>query len=35
MLSNQVEGEIIKLTSEWDEHTIVTWVYEGVDVIYS
>jgi hypothetical protein len=34
MLSNQVEREIIEQTSEWDDHTIVTWVYEGADVIY-
>jgi hypothetical protein len=34
MLSNQVEREIIEQTSEWDDHTIVTWVYEGADAIY-
>jgi hypothetical protein len=34
MLSNQVEGKIIEQGSKWDDHTNVTWVYEGVDVIY-
>jgi hypothetical protein len=34
MLSNQVEGKIIKQAHEWDDHTIVTWDYEGADVIY-
>jgi hypothetical protein len=34
MLNNQVEGKIIKHAHEWDDHTIVTWDYEGVDVIY-
>ncbi len=34
MLSNQVEGKIIEQAREWDNHTIVTWDYEGVDVIY-
>ncbi len=34
MSSNQVEGEIIELVGEWDNHTIVIWVYEGADVIY-
>jgi hypothetical protein len=34
MLSNQVEGEIIELVGEWDDHTIMTWVYEGANVIY-
>jgi hypothetical protein len=34
MLNNQVEGEIIEQASEWDDHTIVTWVYEGANVIY-
>jgi hypothetical protein len=34
MLSNQVEGEIIEQVGEWNNHTIMTWVYEGVEVIY-
>jgi hypothetical protein len=34
MLSNQVEGEIIKQACKWDDHTIITWDYEGEDVIY-
>jgi hypothetical protein len=34
MSNNQVEGEIIKQASEWDNHTIVIWVYEGTYVIY-
>jgi hypothetical protein len=36
MSSNQVEGEIIEQAQvhEWDDHTIVIWDYEGVDVIY-
>jgi hypothetical protein len=34
MSSNQVEGKITKLVGEWDDHTIVTWVYEGAYVIY-
>ncbi len=33
MLSNQVEGEIIEQVHKWDDHTIVTWDYEGVNVI--
>ncbi len=28
MSNNQVEGKIIELTGEWDNHTIMTWVYE-------
>jgi hypothetical protein len=32
--NNQVEGERIKQASEWDDHTIVTWVNEGAYVIY-
>jgi hypothetical protein len=35
MSSNQVEGEMIELTSKWDNHTIMTWVYEGAYVIFS
>jgi hypothetical protein len=34
MSSNQVEGKIIKQIGQWDNQTIVTWVYERVDVIY-
>jgi hypothetical protein len=34
MSSCQVEGEIIEPISNWDNHTIMIWVYEGVDVIY-
>jgi hypothetical protein len=34
MSSNQVKGKIIKQASEWDDRIILTWVYEGVDVIY-
>jgi hypothetical protein len=34
MLSIQIEGEIIKQVCEWDDHAIVTWDYEGADVIY-
>ncbi len=34
MSNNQVEGEIIKQANEWDDHIILTQVYEGVDVIY-
>jgi hypothetical protein len=34
MLNNQVEGEIIEPIGKWDEHTIMTWVYEGANVIY-
>jgi hypothetical protein len=34
MSSNQVEEEIIKHAANWDNHTIVTWVYEMADVIY-
>ncbi len=26
--------QIIKQVQEWDDHTIVTWDYEGEDVIY-
>jgi hypothetical protein len=40
-LKNRPVGEQIFLISfrlekaiEWDDHTIVTWVYEGEDVIY-
>jgi hypothetical protein len=34
MLRNQVEREIIEQASEWDDDTIMTWVYEGAYVIY-
>ncbi len=34
MSSNQVEREIIKQAHKWDDHTIMTWDYEGGDVIY-
>ncbi len=34
MSINQVQEEIIKHAANWDNHTIVTWVYETVDVIY-
>jgi len=34
MLSNQVEGEIIKQAHKWDDHIVMTWDYESVDVIY-
>jgi hypothetical protein len=34
MSSNQVEEEIIEHDANWDNHTIVTWDYEGADVIY-
>jgi hypothetical protein len=34
MLSNQVEGEIIKHARKWDDHIVMTWDYESVDVIY-
>jgi hypothetical protein len=33
MSRNQVEGEIIEQAHEWDNHTIVTWDYEGTNVI--
>jgi hypothetical protein len=33
-VSNQVAKEIIEQPTNWDDHTIVTWVYEGADVIY-
>jgi hypothetical protein len=33
-LSNQVDGEIIEQARKWDDHTIMTWDYEGADVIY-
>ncbi len=34
MSSNQVEKEIIEHDANWDNHTIVTWDYEGAYVIY-
>ncbi len=34
MLSNQVKGEKIEQVGEWDDHTIMAWVYERADVIY-
>jgi hypothetical protein len=34
MSSNQVERKIIKQAREWDDHTIMTWDYEGGDAIY-
>jgi hypothetical protein len=34
MSSNRVEGEIIEQAREWDNHTIMTQVYEGANVIY-
>jgi hypothetical protein len=34
MLSNQVEGEIIKHVHKWDDHIIMTWDYENINVIY-
>jgi hypothetical protein len=34
MSSNQVEGEIIEHAHKWDDHIVVTWDYEGVDVTY-
>jgi hypothetical protein len=34
MLNSQVDGKIIEHTSEWDDHTIVSWVYDGTYVIY-
>jgi hypothetical protein len=34
MSSNQVKGKIIKQVGEWDDHTIMAWVYEGAYVIY-
>jgi len=34
MSSNQIEGKIIKHVREGDDHTIVTWDYEGANVIY-
>jgi hypothetical protein len=34
MSSRQVEGEIIKQAHEWDDCTIMTWDYEGANVIY-
>jgi hypothetical protein len=33
-LSNKVEGEIIKHAHKWDNHTIMTWDYEGENIIY-
>jgi hypothetical protein len=32
--SNQIEGKIIKQAHKWDDHTIVTWDYEGANVIH-
>jgi hypothetical protein len=34
MLSNQVEREIIKHVCKWDDHIIMTWDYENINVIY-
>ncbi len=34
MFNNQVEGGIIEQACKWDNHTIVTWDYEGANVIY-
>jgi hypothetical protein len=34
MSNNQVEGNLIEQACKWDDHTIATWDYEGVDVIY-
>jgi hypothetical protein len=34
MPSNQVEEEIVKQVVDWDNQTIMTWVYEGAYIIY-
>ncbi len=34
MSNNQVEGKLIEQAPKWDDNTIMTWVYEGIDVIY-
>jgi hypothetical protein len=34
ILSNQIEGEIIKQACKWDDHIIMTWDYESIIVIY-
>jgi hypothetical protein len=34
ILSNQVEGEIIKQACKWDDHIIMTWDYESIIIIY-
>jgi len=34
MSNNQLKRKILKQVGEWDDPTIMAWVYEGVDVIY-
>ncbi len=34
MLNNQVKGEIIEEAGKWDNHTMMTQVYDGTYVLY-